>query len=136
MLDIDRFKNINDTYGHTAGDDALRQTAFYLNHVFSPEHLVSRFGGDEFLIFMQHVDKNMVMSSLDKLMTLMSIGGNIYDKKITCSMGVVYSDSVHAGTDPEKLLKKADEALYRAKAQGRNRYLFSDESIKDKTAKR
>ncbi len=137
MLDIDRFKSVNDTYGHATGDDALRQTAYYLNYIFSPEHLVARFGGDEFLIFLQDVDRNTVMNMLDRFMGLMALGGELYKNKLTCSMGVVYSTGHKEGTDPEKLIKRADDALYTAKFQGRNRYVFRDESgVKERASRR
>ena len=122
MTDIDHFKRINDTMGHVAGDIAIQQVARTFQKACNTNDLIGRFGGDEFLIFMQCPDAAMVVKKLKTCMELLGDGGDLFEGSLECSMGVVYSDDYACSV--EELLEQADEALYRAKALGRNRYEF------------
>jgi len=124
LLDIDLFKNINDTYGHTVGDEVIRSLAFLLSEQTREGDVVSRFGGEEFVILLPSTDEGGAAEIAEKLRVLVEnqeIG--VADNNVityTISLGV---DTVDAENDLEvsASLDRADQALYRAKERGRNR---------------
>jgi len=122
MLDIDHFKQVNDTLGHAAGDSAIRQVAEHLNRVLAPEDIIGRFGGDEFLAFMQCGSRPIVVRRMEQLRERLSHGGEFFSGGLTCSTGIVFTGDYSLST--ERLLEQADAALYSAKQQGRDRYVF------------
>jgi diguanylate cyclase (GGDEF)-like protein len=126
LLDIDFFKRINDTQGHAAGDCALRQTAAFLGRVLGPEDLIGRFGGDEFMVFMQCGARSIAERRLRQFQDLMRQGGEVFPQGLTCSIGVVYSGDYSLTAD--QLVQLSDRALYAAKNQGRDRIVFQDGS--------
>lgn len=122
MADLDHFKHINDSLGHAAGDEVLREVAGRLKCGLRPYDLAGRYGGEEFLLILptcaltpatHRAEQLRISASKDSVLTLF---GNI---PITLSMGVTASNS---GSDltGEELLRQADQALYRAKEKGRN----------------
>ncbi|MBV9687510.1 MAG: diguanylate cyclase, partial [Alphaproteobacteria bacterium] len=124
MFDIDHFKRVNDTHGHDAGDDVLRELAVRaLNSVRSVD-LVARQGGEEFVVVMPETDLAIAAAVAERLraavarepFTIKADGQNI---PITISVGV--TSAAAGGDNREKMLKRADIALYMAKNQGRNR---------------
>ncbi len=129
FLDVDRFKNVNDSLGHPAGDKLLSEVARRLRENLREEDTVARVGGDEFALVLEGVrDRKDVSRAADKLIAALSgtielAGGSA---ALTTSIGVVlYPDH---GDDATTLLKHADAAMYRAKERGRNQYQFySDE---------
>jgi putative two-component system response regulator len=118
MLDIDGFKNVNDTCGHLFGDDVLCQVSNILKDNISDNIFVGRFGGDEFLIFMKHAD----MSSIETLAVDVNSKISAIDVKqagqISCSIGCIITSDVVS--DYNVLLKTADDALYNVKISGKN----------------
>ncbi len=123
MIDVDRFKAFNDKLGHLAGDQVLAQTAAYLECHTRPEDVLCRFGGEEFVVLMPATDQAEAMHRAEVLREGVRLAVMTYDGKplprITVSAGVAgFPDH---GTTPTDLLKSADQALYRAKCQGRNR---------------
>jgi diguanylate cyclase (GGDEF)-like protein/PAS domain S-box-containing protein len=123
LLDLDRFKTINDTLGHAAGDRLLQIMADRLVHGVRASDTVARFGGDEFMVLLSGVESvEDAARSAGKILALVSppvpLSGQ--DLHVTTSIGV----SIHPfdGLDLETLVKNADTALYRAKDQGRNCY--------------
>jgi len=125
FLDLDRFKNINDSLGHPAGDDLLREAAARLTRQMREEDTVARLGGDEFVVLLEdsptvndigHVARK-VLSALEAPFSLN--GREVY---ITASVGVAISP--RDGDDARTLLKNADAAMYRAKELGRNTYQY------------
>jgi two-component system cell cycle response regulator len=124
MLDIDHFKNVNDTYGHAAGDVVLKEFAHRLSRHMRNFDLVSRIGGEEFLAVLPDVDLQMAKLVAERLCTVIAddpivctLDGTALD--ITTSIGVTLAGDRTETVD--SVLKRADTALYRAKNGGRNR---------------
>lgn len=118
LLDIDHFKNVNDTYGHQAGDTVLKEIAGILKENSREADTAGRWGGEEFLIITPSIRIDQGAQFAEKLRT--EIGGHAFGTagSQTASFGVAeYRD----GDTPERLTERADKALYRAKARGRNR---------------
>jgi diguanylate cyclase (GGDEF)-like protein len=123
LLDIDHFKKVNDTYGHFAGDAVLRETAARLKSSMRPYDQVGRYGGEEFLVVFPNCDMEQARSQADRMRhrleeskILADVGTEI---PVTASFGVTISDL--SDRSPDIFVRVADEALYRAKANGRNR---------------
>lgn len=126
MLDIDRFKSINDSYGHLAGDQTLRLIAQTLKEKLKrPADLVSRFGGEEFAIILPNTDESgakLVAELIRKTIDDLPISWNNINIPLTISIGVS-AEIMQSEVQPTRLLEQADKALYRAKNDGRNRVM-------------
>ena len=120
LCDLDRFKKLNDTHGHAAGDRALRLFATTLKKTLPPSMLVSRFGGEEFVVLMPRTDQATAVKLLETLRqalrTAIAEAGVV---TFTSSFGV--AGTWMGSADLKGLLEAADEALYRAKEEGRDR---------------
>ena len=132
LLDLDQFKNINDSLGHGVGDELLRQVASRLAAVLRATDTVGRLGGDEFAILLRDVDGQAgVLRSLAGLQQTLAepffIGKD--EVHVSASFGVALAPQ--HGSDLETLLGRADAAMYRAKASGRNTYRFFDLHMQD-----
>jgi diguanylate cyclase (GGDEF)-like protein len=127
FVDLDRFKDINDTLGHAAGDEVLKAVTHRLCSSVRASDTVARYAGDEFVVVLRHIIKNDdVLRVAEKIVQVMEaplkVGGEEAPLKVTASLGVsFYPDDA---TDAETLLKHADEAMYSAKRQGRNNFHF------------
>ncbi len=125
FLDLDHFKDINDTLGHHAGDMVLRQIACALKTVLRPADIMARLGGDEFVILLPEVEDILdVHHVADKIMLAVKrpifLEGRSY--RLSASIGIsLYPDD---GGDLQTLHKNADLAMYEAKAKGRDRYIY------------
>ncbi|WP_133480139.1 EAL domain-containing protein, partial [Cognatilysobacter segetis] len=125
FLDLDRFKDINDSLGHAAGDAILRATAGRLQHAVGTQHTVARLGGDEFTVVMEHVEHadeaEAVARALLAAFESPLDAGDLRDVIISPSIGIaVYPDDADT---PSDLLKHADTAMYQAKALGRRMFM-------------
>jgi len=124
MADIDHFKNVNDTYGHMAGDHTLKVVAETLSSCLKRgSDWAARFGGEEFLICMPGSDLEMASSMAEIMRQALEKQVIRYEDKefgLTCSFGV-YCTSSPETEHPEEMIKSADEKLYLAKKNGRNR---------------
>ncbi len=125
LLDLDRFKVINDTRGHQAGDMLLRQVAERLSAVLDSAGFAARIGGDEFAIILTNLEnQDDVVANCSKLLTRIgepySVGG--VEQLIGASIGIALIPE--DGTSADELLRLADLAMYEAKASGRNRFCF------------
>jgi len=113
LVDIDHFKNVNDTYGHQKGDEILHNVAQTLVKYTRKGDLVYRYGGEEFSILLPQTSAEEAQIVMEKLRTKVS-----EETGVTISIGAANYESGLAG--PEYLIKQADQALYMAKAGGRN----------------
>jgi diguanylate cyclase (GGDEF)-like protein len=137
FLDLDRFKIINDTLGHDAGDTVLRQIANHLRACVRGTDTLARVGGDEFtLLVEQPLEAQDLNAVAQKLLTAMSnpltVNGNIYQLSGSIGIATYPKD----GSDGASLLKNADIAMYRAKSSGRNTYQFYSTEINEHSVER
>jgi two-component system, cell cycle response regulator len=124
LVDIDHFKQVNDTYGHAAGDDVLRELAVRATNTVRSVDLVARLGGEEFVVVMPEtgpaiagaVGERLRLAIANEPFTIRANGERL---PITVSIGI--TSAIAGGDDRDRLLKRADDALYCAKAEGRNR---------------
>ena len=121
MIDIDHFKNVNDTYGHPTGDRVLRTLARFVRQSQRQSDIVARYGGEEFAIVMPNTDETDAMAVIDRLRsrfaTLVHEGEKGETFQVTFSVGVA---TLAGRNNARELLLAADDALYRAKEQGRD----------------
>lgn len=122
FMDIDNFKDINDTYGHLAGDEALRQVATIINQERRNSDIAARFGGEEFILLLTHTDNVSGFVFAERLRKAIEETRVIYRSqsfKLTVSGGL--ASFPFNSKDPERLLEMADSAVYLAKGAGKNR---------------
>jgi diguanylate cyclase (GGDEF)-like protein len=137
FLDLDRFKNINDSLGHAAGDCLLVETARRLEQCSRPTDTVARLGGDEFAVLLDGLETEcdavrVAERVLESLARPFNLGG--HEVYTAASIGITLS--THGYVDPENVLRDADTAMYRAKEKGKARYeLFDAEMHADALAR-
>lgn len=125
FVDLDRFKNINDTLGHAIGDDVLREMARRLKAVLRDTDTVSRVGGDEFVVVLPHTQvEGEIAPIAAKIMAEMSAPLTVGDRLLHVTPSIGVSVFPHDGDDPAKLLSFADAAMYHAKGSGRHNVQF------------
>ena len=125
IADVDRFKQLNDTHGHEAGDRALRTFAKTAQDVLRDDDVIARWGGEEFVIVIPDVDRHQATTALERIRERLADAHGGDHPVFTASFGV--TDSTRA-TALEQLLQLADTALYGAKEGGRDRIVISDET--------
>jgi diguanylate cyclase (GGDEF)-like protein/PAS domain S-box-containing protein len=133
FLDVDNFKVVNDSLGHRAGDNLLRQLAARLSEAVRPADTVGRFGGDEFVVLCEDVvDEPMALRIAGRLAKVFAepfvLDGDDEEHVASASIGVVLRDGVQ--DNPEELLRDADAAMYRAKERGRSRVELFDTGMR------
>lgn len=138
FLDLDRFKDINDSLGHAAGDRILRAAAVRLQETVGPEHTVARLGGDEFTVVLENLQTPQQAEAVaEKLLTAFEKPLDFderHDVAISPSIGIsLYPEHAQVPTD---LLKHADTAMYQAKAHGRRTYMLYTEAMDVEIRKR
>jgi len=118
-LDLDHFKEVNDTLGHAEGDRVLQQVAAVMRQTIRSSDLLVRMGGDEFLLVLPETPQSAARTLADRLVRkIEALGVEVGGRRLGVSIGLV---EWQPGMTKETLLQKADETLYRAKAAGRNR---------------
>jgi diguanylate cyclase (GGDEF)-like protein/PAS domain S-box-containing protein len=136
MIDLDHFKNFNDTYGHDAGDVVLRETGASLTKGIRAEDFVCRFGGEEFVVILPTADPETSRTRAERLRTKMRELTIMYQGKslgmVTISVGVA-AFPAH-GTSPKELMAAADAALYEAKRGGRDKVVVASAPVMDEAA--
>ena len=139
LVDLDHFKNVNDTFGHLAGDEVLREAARRLKGAVRSYDILSRYGGEEFLILMPGCDEASARAQAERLraavsdgpIAILSAGGVAH--QLTASFGVTISSPLSLES-PESLVRVADVALYEAKRRGRNRVVFHSTEVPEESA--
>lgn len=139
FIDLDNFKGYNDTFGHDVGDLILKEMAGIFREVCGREGFVSRYGGDEFIVFIKNNRKQTLEKKAKQIYERIAerdgfkkeierdLGRTITlppDKKISCSIGIAGSDEVRNEEDINRLIKQADDLLYQIKTTSKGRYIF------------
>ncbi|NQF16357.1 GGDEF domain-containing protein [Brevibacillus sp. HB1.3] len=124
MMDLDRFKAINDTYGHQAGDEVLRHFATIISSSLRPDDVSCRFGGEEFVVLVSHAGLEEAYQVAERIRRALETRTNPIGQPLTVSQGIAHYPS-HA-VSPEGLLHVADEAMYKAKRAGRNQTMIAE----------
>jgi diguanylate cyclase (GGDEF)-like protein/PAS domain S-box-containing protein len=124
FLDLDRFKYINDSMGHSVGDKLLQSVAQRLQACVREGDTVSRIGGDEFIVLLRQIDEAGVQGVADKLLKTLATPFNLNDQIISTYASVGIALYPQHATDLDVLMKNADAAMYNAKENGRNNYKF------------
>lgn len=137
FLDIDRFKTINDNFGHEVGDSVLACIGDRLRKALRPEDMASRFGGDEFVVLCEDLeDDRHVVTIAERIGRSISepISLEAGEVVVTTSIGIAAARGI--GDRPEVLLRDADAAVYRAKERGRDRFEFFDQRMRARLLRR
>ena len=133
VMDVDKFKNFNDNYGHLAGDKVLENLAQVIKQGVRTEDIPSRFGGEEFTVLLPHTDKLTVWTVAERLRTNvaeMKVPWEVPLPQVTISIGI-YAFDQDTGADVSNIIRRADEALYISKERGRNRCTMWNPGIID-----
>lgn len=132
FIDLDGFKSVNDTLGHEGGDILLQQVAQKLERTLRQTDTVARFGGDEFLIMINNIDDSKTIEQIaDKIINVFAEEFLVQNQHfiVTASAGIaIYPND---GENSETLIRNADLAMYQAKIQGKNQYVFCTEEMKE-----
>src|SRR5690606_10275297 len=136
-IDIDCFKDINDTWGHDIGDRILRETAKRINSVIKPTDIVARLSGDEFVVMVNNVENQNEIRNLAEMM-INSIQKPIvlFDHSIAISCSIGISIFPNNGSNADKLLTRADTALYHVKNNGKNGFAFFQKDMEKRSLER
>ncbi len=133
MFDIDFFKRFNDTYGHACGDYVLQTVAKIIKSSIRAEDLASRYGGEEFTVLLNNMNRLDAMTVADRIRSKIEQYDFCYENqhvKVTISLGVTeFNPKDNPVTSPKLLVDQADQALYVSKRNGRNRVTFADAKL-------
>ena len=135
LLDIDRFKSINDTYGHDVGDSVIREFGAVLRDIFTHGEIVGRFGGDEFIVFIKDTDDKLTAENaahriIDGAAEQIKLPDG--ERSISVSIGIATYQGVE--TNYSEIFKKVDVAMYRSKADRTSQFSFYREDAGDESA--
>lgn len=137
FIDLDRFKFVNDSLGHSAGDQLLTEVAKRLSAIVEDTDTVARFGGDEFIIILQHQsDSHLRMDMLNQLIEASATPIDLEGKEIFMSASIGIAVYPTDGNDGDTLLRNADVAMYRAKELGKNNFQFFTQSMNKRVTDR
>ena len=122
MLDVDEFKQVNDTLGHNAGDEVLKNLTARISSILRRGDLLGRLGGDEFFVFLKNIPNDEVAAAKAQSICSMNLRPSGANANVSVSIGIAMVP--RDGSDFDTLYKKVDAALYREKKRGKNGYLF------------
>ncbi len=130
FIDLDRFKLINDTLGHTAGDELLKEVSERLKKCVRLSDMVARLGGDEFIVFLPDIEQiDDVVIICNRIYSIFDSPVIIGEQEVSVMMSIGISVYPTDGEDGETLLRKADVAMYRAKSDGKSCYRFYSDGM-------
>lgn len=124
FIDLDGFKQVNDTLGHDAGDCLLKNVAERMTNLLRPADLLGRFGGDEFILLVDGLEEETVTQLAQLLMDTASKPYTINDQEVAITLSIGISMYPDDGTTYEELIKKADVSMYNSKGLGKNQHQF------------
>lgn len=137
MLDLDRFKHVNDTLGHPAGDELLKQVSQRLERIVPKDAEVGRLGGDEFQIIIPDEDDRGVLGELaNRIIQMISQPYSVEGSRAVIGTSVGIAIAPYDGIEPSELVKASDLALYAAKGGGRGQFRFYSNELKDEAEDR
>lgn len=132
MLDLDRFKQVNDTLGHPAGDELLKQVAQRLQRIVGTQGEIGRLGGDEFQVILPDIDDRGNLGELaNRVIQMVSQPYTIDGSRCVIGTSIGIAVAPYDGLDSDNLVRAADLALYAAKGGGRGQYRFYSNDLKD-----
>ncbi|MEA4825639.1 MAG: EAL domain-containing protein [Clostridium sp.] len=130
FLDLDRFKLINDTFGHDVGDKLLKEISNRLGKILGKDDMACRIGGDEFTILLSNIEIiDEVTDVANKILSILQKPYVLYGQEFNVSASIGIAVYPEDGEEAELLLKKADTAMYRAKENGKNNYQFYSQEM-------
>ena len=136
-LDLDRFKNVNDTLGHHTGDLVLMEAAQRIREVARPEDTVARLGGDEFVVLLKNAREPAVAAAVaERIVASLCAPYEFSGQRILIGASVGIALAPEHGRSAEELLRNSDLALYLAKAEGKGQYRFFDAELNDSVQRR
>jgi diguanylate cyclase (GGDEF)-like protein len=138
LLDLDRFKNVNDSLGHSVGDSLLKLVAERLRRAASEDDVVARFGGDEFAI-LRSADghgREGALALADRLLAIITEPYDLDGRRVTIGTSIGITFAPNDGADADVLIKNADLALYKAKSEGGDRYRLFEPSMEAEARER
>lgn len=136
FLDLDRFKNVNDTLGHQFGDMLLREVAARLQACAREADTVARLGGDEFVVMLEALDGLGTRRVAERILSAISAPFHIEGQELYLGVSIGIAVAPHDGDDPNTLLRKADAAMYLAKERGRNNFQTFTSDLDDRVSRR
>jgi diguanylate cyclase (GGDEF)-like protein len=137
LFDLDRFKVVNDSLGHAAGDQLLVQVAARLEHIVRPGDTVARMGGDEFIMVCEDLNGEIdAIGIADRVAEALAAPFPLEDAEVTVAASVGIAVGAGDGHTSASLVRDADAAMYRAKERGRNRWELFDEGLRTRAVKR
>ena len=136
FIDLDRFKEINDVFGHEVGDQVLLQVTQRLQELIRETDTLCRLGGDEFALLFPTLDKHNAYGRAEALLNCMAQPFTVGSKQLTMSLSIGLAIFPDDGDDYDNLLKNADTAMYQAKASGRNAYRFFNVAMTQQVVRR
>jgi diguanylate cyclase (GGDEF)-like protein/PAS domain S-box-containing protein len=131
FIDFDRFKVINDTMGHSFGDDVLKQVSQEIKTCLNEKDFISRYGGDEFVIILENAWTERTKQSVENIIKRFSSSINIQGHRIDITLSIGISFYPMDSSEADTLIKYADIAMYQAKSQGRNNYRYYKPEMKN-----
>ena len=137
FFDLDNFKKINDTFGHTVGDGLLKSVSRELKKILRKNEMLARFGGDEFVMLLEHAKSGeKVMRFLERIRAALTQSFEVEHHVIHISSSIGVAMYPEDGMTCEELIKNADTAMYKAKEQEKNSFRFYNSDMRDEMLKR
>ncbi len=135
VCDLDHFKEINDEFGHDAGDEVLKHTSKLLSKYARKSDYVGRWGGEEFILFLPQTDMEGAYQLAERIRESLESSIIVFNNKVIKFTGSIGISSLEPSDTFETVISRADNALYKAKAEGRNRVHFKEAGMLDSLEK-